>query len=176
MTLDVILPTFNRAPLLARTLASLGRARVPRDLRVRVIVIDNASTDGTRELIASQTPAFPLDLEYVFVATPGKPHALNTGVAVSDADLIGLIDDDEEIDAGWFECIREAFRDPKLDFAGGRCLPRWESDAPTWLGQGYRGVIGWVDPGPEARPMDASYPGPGPGFSGVRTKTCTTAC
>jgi glucosyl-dolichyl phosphate glucuronosyltransferase len=159
VTLDVILPTFNRAPLLARTLASLGGARVPRDLRVRVIVVDNASTDGTRELIARETPAFPVELEYVFVATPGKPHALNTGIALSDADLVGLIDADEEIDDAWFECIRDAFRDPHLDFAGGRCLPRWESQAPAWLGRGYRGVIGWVDPGPESRPMDASYPG-----------------
>jgi glycosyltransferase involved in cell wall biosynthesis len=159
VTVDVILPTFNRAPLLARTLASLSRARVPRDLHVRVIVVDNASTDGTRELIAREAMAFPHALEYTFVATPGKPHALNAGIALSDADLVGLIDDDEEIDTAWFECIREAFRNPNLDFAGGRCLPRWESQAPTWLGRGYRGVIGWVDPGSESRPMDASYPG-----------------
>jgi glucosyl-dolichyl phosphate glucuronosyltransferase len=159
MKLDVVLPTFNRARLLARTLASLERARVPSDLSVRVIVVDNASTDGTRALIATAAPAFPVNLEYVFAATPGKPHALNAGIALSDADLVGLIDDDEEVDTAWFECIRDAFRDPHLDFAGGRCLPRWESDAPPWLGRGYRGVIGWVDPGPELRSMDASYPG-----------------
>jgi glucosyl-dolichyl phosphate glucuronosyltransferase len=159
MTIDVILPTFNREAMLARTLDSLHRARVPAAVDVRILVVDNASSDGTRTLVRREAGRFGSRLQYLFVATPGKPHALNAGVGATDGDLVGLIDDDEEIDSGWFECIADAFADPGLDFIGGRVLPRWGAPRPAWVGDGYLGVIGWVDPGPVERPMDASYPG-----------------
>jgi glycosyltransferase involved in cell wall biosynthesis len=159
MTLDVILPTFNREALLRRTLDSLHDARRPAGLDFRVIVVDNGSTDGTRGLVSGQAARFDGRLRYLLEPTSGKPHALNAGIAATSGDLIGLIDDDEEIGAGWFECIAETFADESLDFIGGKCLPRWAAPRPPWLGDGYLGVIGWVDPGNESRPMDASYPG-----------------
>jgi glycosyltransferase involved in cell wall biosynthesis len=159
MTLDVILPTFNREALLARALESLRSARVPGDMTVRVLVVDNGSTDGTRGLVRTERGRFDGRLEYLFVSTPGKPHALNAGIAATDGALVGLIDDDEEVEAGWFECIARQFASPEIDFIGGRCLPSWSAPPPPWFGERYRGVIGWVDPGPESRPMNADYPG-----------------
>jgi glycosyltransferase involved in cell wall biosynthesis len=159
MTLDVILPTFNREALLRRTLDSLHAARRPAGLTVRIVVIDNGSSDGTRDLVRSAAPRFDGRLHYLFEPTSGKPHALNAGLATTNGDLVGLIDDDEEIDAGWFECIAGAFADERLDFIGGKCLPRWAAPRPHWLGDGYLGVIGWVDPGSDTRTMDAAYPG-----------------
>jgi glucosyl-dolichyl phosphate glucuronosyltransferase len=160
MTLDVILATFNRAALLERTLESLRAARLPAGLSVRVLVVDNASTDGTATLVRAAGIGSPLDVQYLFVPTPGKPHALNAGIAATDGDLVGLIDDDEEVDAGWLEAIHRHFHAAAPpDFIGGRCLPLWGAPRPVWLGAGYLGVIGWVDPGPDARAMDASYPG-----------------
>jgi glucosyl-dolichyl phosphate glucuronosyltransferase len=160
MVLDVILPTFNREALLARTLASLRAAPAPDGLEVRVLVVDNASTDGTRALVRRLAADFE-GLHYLFVPTPGKPHALNAGIAATDGDLIGLIDDDEEIDPQWLACIWRQFGPGSngVDFIGGRCLPLWESPRPAWLGDGYLGVIGWVDPGPEPVAMDERYPG-----------------
>ena len=159
MTLDVILPTFNREALLGRALDSLRRARVPPGLDVRVLVVDNASTDGTRALVRKEAIRFAGRLHYLFEPTSGKPHALNAGIAATEGDLIGLVDDDEEVDAGWFECIKRSFEASAIDFIGGRCLPLWEATRPDWLGQEYLGVIGWVDPGAHPRSMDASYPG-----------------
>jgi len=160
MVLDIILPTFNRVGLLARTLESLRSARPAAGLDVRVLVVDNASTDGTRDLVGRQAAAFGGRLQYLFVGTPGKPYALNAGLAATDGELIGLIDDDEEVDAGWFETIRRHLGTAEdVDFIGGKCLPLWESARPGWLGPGYLGVIGWVDPGPTPLTMDASYPG-----------------
>jgi glucosyl-dolichyl phosphate glucuronosyltransferase len=160
-TIDVVLPTFNREALLQRTLDSLRAARRPASLDVRIVVVDNGSTDGTRAIVrqAQDHARFGGRLRYVFEPTSGKPYALNAGIAATHGDLIGLIDDDEEIDEAWFECIAREFTDRDLDFIGGRVLPRWEAARPRWLGDGYLGVIGWVDPGPDAKPMDASYQG-----------------
>jgi glycosyltransferase involved in cell wall biosynthesis len=129
----------------------------------RVLVVDNASTDGTESVVrdvAGRSDVCHIRVDYMFVPTPGKPHALNAGIAATDGELIGLIDDDEEVDAGWFEAIARHFgSDTELDFIGGRCLPIWGAPRPEWLGPGYLGVIGWVDPGPAPRRMDREYPG-----------------
>ena len=124
-------------------------------------MVDNASTDGTSGLVRRAAGGWDGRLQHLFVPTPGKPHALNAGIAATDGDLIGLIDDDEEVDAGWFESIWRHFGsgDHAVDFIGGKCLPLWGGPRPAWLGAGYLGVIGWVDPGEEPRVMDAAYPG-----------------
>jgi len=160
MRIDVILPTFNRELLLERALDSLFAAERPDGLDVQVIVVDNASTDGTRALVLAQMNRFGGRLHYLFEPTPGKPHALNAGIAATQGDLIGLIDDDEEIAPDWFRVIwRQFAAEPDLDFIGGKCLPRWGAQRPDWLGNHYLGVIGWVDPGPQRQLMDGSYQG-----------------
>ena len=159
MHLNVLIPTHNRSALLARALDSLLAAEVPPRMHVSVTVVDNNSTDQTRDLVRSRLSDFGGRLSYLFERRPGKPYALNTGVAAATSDLVGLIDDDEEIDGGWYRCIEEAFLDPGLDYIGGRCLPRWESEPPPWLGHRYRGVIGWVEGGMEALDFGPSFPG-----------------
>jgi len=159
MTIDVIIPTHNREPLLARALNSIRAAQIPDGLEVRVLVVDNGSTDGTARLVCQEAAHFGGTLHYRFVGEPGKAYALNSGIAATAGDLVGLIDDDEEIDRGWFSCIYSAFTRNDIDFIGGKCLPRWEVPAPTWLTHGYLGVIGWVDAGDVVRPLDRTYPG-----------------
>ncbi len=159
MQLDVIVTTYNRQNLLQRALDSLQVAPVPEDLSVRVTVVDNASTDQTREMVERQKPRFQGRLQYLFEETQGKAYALNTGIAATRGELVGMIDDDEEIDKGWYVRIAQAFRDQDLDFIGGPYIPRWGSEPPEWLPKNYRAAIGWIDAGDEARPMDESYPG-----------------
>jgi glucosyl-dolichyl phosphate glucuronosyltransferase len=65
--------------------------------------------------------------------------------------LIGLIDDDEQVDANWFNCIHSAFQDPAVDFIGGRCLPPSDAQLPGWLPRDFLAVIGWADPGDSIR-------------------------
>jgi len=160
MRIDIILPTFNRAALLERTLDSVFCAERPDTLDVHVIVVDNGSTDTTRAMVHAHLNRFEGRLHYLFEPAPGKPHALNAGIAAAEGDLIGLIDDDEEIASDWLRVIwREFTAEPDLDFIGGKCLPRWGAARPDWLGSQYLGVIGWVDPGPVRQVMDDRYPG-----------------
>ena len=159
MRLNVILPTHNRSALLGRALDSLLVADAPSRLRVSVIVVDNNSTDDTADLVRSRFSDFGGRLSYLFERRPGKPYALNTGLAAATGDLVGFIDDDEEIDGGWYRCIDDAFADASLDYIGGRCLPRWAAEPPVWLGQRYRGVIGWVEGGMEPLDFGPTFPG-----------------
>ena len=160
MTLDVVIPTYNRADLLARTLRSLLAADRPDSIQVRVTVADNRSTDGTRALVASFEEAFAGQLHYVYESIPGRSAALNRAIADTRGDLVAMIDDDEEVDRGWVRCIEQAFRDPQTDFIGGPYVPRWTVPVPEWLPSGYGSVIGRVDCGDDVRRY-------GPGFDGM---------
>ena len=151
MRLDVIIATFNRATLLARALDSLRAARVPAGLDVQVTVVDNASRDGTRATVEAAMADFGGRLRYLYEGNVGKSHALNAGIAATDGDLVGMIDDDEEIDPTWYQTVARAFADPTLDFIGGPYHPRWGAPAPAWLPPRPSSIVGWVAPSAEVR-------------------------
>ena len=71
-TLDVVIPTFNRAPLLRRTLESLLAADPPAAISFAVTVCDNRSTDDTRAVVAEYQPRFAGRLQYVYETVPGR--------------------------------------------------------------------------------------------------------
>lgn len=147
MRLDVVIPTYNRATLLPRALESLLVADRPDGLDVGVTVVDNRSTDGTRAVVDSFIPRFQGRLQYLYESNPGRSHALNAGIAGTRGDLVGMIDDDEEVDRTWLRTIATAFADPGTDFIGGPYLPRWGAERPNWLGRAYGSVIGWAESG-----------------------------
>src|ERR1035437_1744745 len=147
MRLDVILPTYNRQQLLKLTLDSLLAAAVPSDLTVSVTVVDNNSSDATRETVEAYQAKFGGRLYYVFEKKQGRSHALNAGITSTGGDLVGMIDDDEQVDRSWFRRIDEMFSKSDVDFIGGPCKPHWACPPPSWLPPSQVGVIGVVDAG-----------------------------
>ena len=160
MKLDVVIPTYNRQHLLPLTLDSLLAAEVPAGLEVGVTVVDNNSTDGTRQVIESFAEKSDGRIRYEFEQQQGRSHALNKGVTSTIGDLIGVIDDDEEIDSEWYKVAFEAFTArADLDFIGGPYVPRWSIAPPAWLPPEYGSVVGWVNGGDQEVPFDKNYPG-----------------
>jgi glucosyl-dolichyl phosphate glucuronosyltransferase len=147
MRLDVVVPTYNRYELLKLTLESLLAAEVPADLSVFVTVVDNNSADTTHETVESYRPKFCGRLNYVFEKKPGRSHALNTGIKSCSGDLVGMIDDDEQVHKYWFRRIYEMFSSGEVDFIGGPYVPHWAVAPPSWLPRNHSGVIGVVDAG-----------------------------
>lgn len=170
MRLDVIIPTYNRHQLLRRTLSSLLAAEVPAGLNVRVTVVDNNSKDATRQTVENYKERFGGRLDYVFEGRQGRSFALNAGIASTTGELIGMIDDDEEVDSDWYSFIHSIFSLPQVDFIGGPYVPRWAVEPPVWLPKNYLGAIGWVDGGERIVPFDKHYPGMLMGGNAVLTR------
>jgi glycosyltransferase involved in cell wall biosynthesis len=145
MNLDVVIATHNRCTLLEKALSSLLGAAVPLGLRVAITVVDNNSSDETARVVKEIASRATLPVEYLFEPRPGKAFAINTGVASIKGDLVGFIDDDEQIDSGWYAHIFEAFRDPSIDFIGGPYIPQWAVTPPAWLPRQAKGIIGWFE-------------------------------
>jgi glucosyl-dolichyl phosphate glucuronosyltransferase len=159
MRLDVLIASYQRPHLLSRTLESLLAAPVPRGLDVHVTVVHNDETRETHQVVELFDAAFEGRLHYVHERRRGKSYAINTGIHATDGDLIGFIDDDEEIDRAWYAQIVHAFDDARVDFIGGPCLPRWGAVPPGWMPASYRGVIGYVDDGDRVMVFGKDAPG-----------------
>jgi glucosyl-dolichyl phosphate glucuronosyltransferase len=148
MQLDLIIPTYNRCEQLPRVFESLRDAAIPAGLDVQVLVVDNNSTDRTRYVVADEAKLWGGRLRYVLESKQGKSYALNTAIQQTAGELIGIFDDDQEMDVNWFNAIVEAFQQPDVDFISGPVKPRWDfAQMPQWFPQDYRAVIGWVDGG-----------------------------
>jgi glycosyltransferase involved in cell wall biosynthesis len=158
MQLAVLIPTYNRSKQLALTIESLLSAPIPPGMDVVVTVVDNNSTDGTRALVESRMRS-DSRLRYVFEQQQGRSHALNRGITSTTGDLVGMVDDDEEVDPTWYQTIARAFSDPALDFIGGPYVPRWEIPPPAWMPEEFGSVVGWANAGDREVPFDADYPG-----------------
>jgi glycosyltransferase involved in cell wall biosynthesis len=148
----VLICTYNRADLLADTLDSLAGSRVS-DLRWDVVVVDNNSTDHTRDVVTGRVDGFPVALRYLFEPRQGKSVSLNTGLAATDATLILFTDDDVRVSEGWVDAsCRPMLDDPGIDYSGGPVWPIWEQPCPAWLDQSRPdlwGTLAILDYGPE---------------------------
>ena len=158
MNLDVVVPTYNRSQLLRRTITSLQEALRPAGLKITILIVDNNSRDDTEAVVREFSARAELPVVYVKETRQGLSHARNAGIAAGAGDIIGFIDDDEEVDKLWYEVVEREFKDSSVDFIGGPYLPNWAAPAPDWLPPGYHAAIGAIYPKPRA-----SF---GPGFSG----------
>jgi glycosyltransferase involved in cell wall biosynthesis len=159
LRLDVLIATHNRAPLLDRCVRSVLNARASPLLDLHVTVICNACLHESREVVRRLQAAFPAQVSLLEERRRGKSKALNAGIAATTGDLVGMVDDDEEVDPAWIEVIGEAFQDPALDFIGGPYLPVSPAPPPEWLPDDYLAVLGGADNGPVARPYNKDFPG-----------------
>src|SRR5215212_7566836 len=157
MQLDVVIPTYNRSLLLRKALRSLLEARLPPGMELRITVVDNNSSDDTREVVLAEQAKADRQISYVFEKQQGRSPALNAGVAATSGSHVGFIDDDEQVDKSWYEQVVSAFSEHDVDFIGGPYVPQFESAIPDWLPSEYNSVIGAVDGGAARVPFDRNY-------------------
>ncbi len=91
MRISVVIPTYNRRDLLARTLPTVLNQDFPSD-QYEVIVVVDGSTDGTLEFLRSLST--PCALRIVEQPNRGIAAARNAGLRVARADIVLFLDDD----------------------------------------------------------------------------------
>ena len=170
MKLDVVVPTYNRSALLRRTISSLLQAPVPPGLDVTILIVDNNSKDDTEQVVREIQTQTARSLVYVRETNQGLSHARNAGIRAGTGDLIGFIDDDEEIHERWYEVIAREFADESIQFIGGPCLANCPVPLPAWLPPGYNGALGIIDPKPRTI-FEPSFPGNLNGGNAVLRRT-----
>jgi glucosyl-dolichyl phosphate glucuronosyltransferase len=133
--IDIVICTYNRASGLDLMLENLSRQSCGDHVRWRVLVVDNASTDATMEVVARHRSAGLLpDLRRVFEPVPGLTAARLRGVRETTAPWIAFVDDDNFLEPGWLEAVTRAIRTHgDAGGIGGRVVLDWEAPPPRYL-------------------------------------------
>ncbi len=156
MKVTVILCTYNRCQSLARALNSAAALKMPESVQWEVLVVDNNSSDRTREVVEEFEQVYPGRFRYLFEAQPGKSHALNAGIRASRADVVAFMDDDVTVAEDWLHNLTAPLQDEEWAGAGGRILGQWTSSPPAWLTLDgpyaplFVAVLAMFDQGPDA--------------------------
>lgn len=110
MRLSFVIPAYNEEAYLPACLESILSQTKDLGDAVEIIVVNNASSDGTRE-VALRYPGVRL----VDEPRKGLTFARQAGFAASTGDLIANVDSDSRLTPGWVAQVLTAFKEqPKL--------------------------------------------------------------
>ncbi len=89
MKISVIIPTYNRKHTLSRSIGSvLSQTTKP----LEIIVVDDGSTDGTRDWISAEYPT----VKYIYQNNSGVSSARNNAIRNTRGEWIAFLDSDDE--------------------------------------------------------------------------------
>jgi len=139
--ISVIICTHNRGQVFEETVRNFLECHTD-GIDHELVLVDNNSTDGTRE-IAERFATMNSRIRYVKEAQEGLSHARNKGIRVSVGDIVAFVDDDVDFSPFWMTALDSAFK-RRADIAciGGRVVPYFEADRPSWIGDDILWIYG----------------------------------
>jgi glycosyltransferase involved in cell wall biosynthesis len=103
MLLTVLTTTYNSDKTLQRVYACLNEQS---DMEFEWIVVDDGSTDSTKELVEQWKSEAPFRICYHLQANKGIPSARNQGYSMASGDYCFTLDADDEISANAIEVMK----------------------------------------------------------------------
>lgn len=134
MDCSLVVCSRNRAERLARTLEAIGRVTSRRPWEV--VVVENACTDRTGEVIEDFRQDTSVRVRHLVEPVPGLNRARNTGCSAAAGEIVALIDDDCYPREDYIDAVRSVFEDHRVDFIGGRVVLHDPSDAHFTVREG----------------------------------------
>ena len=133
MNITVLLCTHNRCESLAKALDSLAGSTLPDSVAWEVLVVDNNSSDRTREVTQNFCDRYPDHFRYLFEPRPGKSNALNAGIKNAMGDILAFTDDDVAVEPTWLQNLTAVLQDSAWAGSAGRTLPEQSFSPPSWI-------------------------------------------
>lgn len=147
--ITLLVCTYNRCDDLRELLETAIAQETGGQFTYEILVVDNNSTDGTRQVVEELIAGGHHNLRYLFEGQQGKSHALNSGLKAMRGWAYAIVDDDFLLPRDWVKQIYEGFRThPEVSFVSGKVLPKWQDgEPPAWLTQKHWSAIAMADYG-----------------------------
>ena len=153
MRMSIVVATRNREEQLRSCLESLIHQDGVSPETYEILVIDNGSTDGTNQAVASIRRQFS-QVRYHYEGRMGLSIARNAGVRLAQGDIISFGDDDAISSPRYVAEVLASFEDPAVACVGGKIVASWpDGAAPAWFVPKYGNVVGQTSFGETARWM-----------------------
>jgi cellulose synthase/poly-beta-1,6-N-acetylglucosamine synthase-like glycosyltransferase len=108
----VVVPAYNEREIIADTLKSLVASTHP----VRIVLVDDGSTDGTADI--ADALGYP-GVTVLRQPNAGKPAALNNGIAHAGTDVVVMMDGDTVFEPDTVRRLVQPFADPEMGAVAG---------------------------------------------------------
>jgi len=115
--ISVVIPTYNNADFVNRAIKSLFDQTYPKN-KYEIIIVDDGSTDNTRQCIELLQRQSPCNLRYLFQENKGPSAARNLGIRNASGDIIAFSDADCLPSKVWLEAIVKGYEDKDDSIAG----------------------------------------------------------
>lgn len=151
---SVVVCTYNGSKTIKKTLNSLNNQSLSKK-KYEIIVIDNASSDSTPEIVKKFTKKYS-NFHYVPEPKQGLSQARNRGLKESKGKYIAFIDDDAIASKDWLKNIIKAFKKYDYDAIAGDIEAVWPKNKPKWLNEILQGY--WAVHNYGRKPKELNYP------------------
>jgi len=133
---SLIIPAYNRANLIGRTLESLINQTFPSE-SYEILVCDNNSTDNTKEIVESFIKnKRDVKIRYFQERRQGVHYARNATAQKAKGKYFYFTDDDMIANSNLLEEFSRWIKIfPEVKVCGGKVLPKWTTDPPLWITQ-----------------------------------------
>jgi glycosyltransferase involved in cell wall biosynthesis len=111
MLLSFVVPAYNEEAYLGPCLDSILAQTRGLEHLTEIIVVNNASTDATRDLILRYAAQHGAHVRLVDEPRKGLPFARQAGFLASSGTLIANVDSDSRLTPGWLEQVLTTFRE-----------------------------------------------------------------
>jgi GT2 family glycosyltransferase len=153
MRMSIVVSTRNRAEQLRSCLDALVHQEGVAQDAYEIVVIDNGSTDNTKQVVAEVGRQFS-QVRYHYEDRLGLSVARNAGVRLAKGEIICFGDDDAISSQRYVAEVLACFEDPQVACVGGKIVASWpDGAAPAWFAPKYGNVVGQTSFGETARWM-----------------------
>lgn len=139
---SLIIPTYNNFSLTIQCLESVFQTLPASNIETEVIVVDNASTDGTKGYLAGLIPQITVVNNS---SNLGFAGACNQGAELAGGEYLLFLNNDTIVTGDWLaQMLQPMIRDKSIGMLG--CKLVYPNETIQHAGVGYTNVHGWLEP------------------------------
>lgn len=139
MNIAICICTRKRQEGLKRLLGSLIRMRIPQDVNIKIVVVENDLENYSEQIVQSFSNDSTFPINYFLETRPGLSFARNRSVReASECDFCCFVDDDQEVDSDWLAELFRCQQEFDADGVWGQNPPVFKKDVPAYIRKFHR--------------------------------------
>ena len=151
MDVSIVIPNYNGMKYMENCLRALEKQRVEGEPETEILVVDNGSKDGSRELVEEKFPqvrVIALDDNYGFCG------AVNAGIRASQAPFVILLNNDTEVRKGFVYELYRGIQVSDRIFSGAAKMIQLHDKTKLDDAGNYYCALGWAYARGKGKPVE----------------------
>jgi len=155
--LSFVISTYNRSELLKKCLNSIFNNFAFHTLGCEILIVDNNSTDNTKEVYNFFKERYGEKIKYVLEEKQGLSFCRNRGIEESKGEWLCFIDDDAVISENYIDVFyKKCLLNEALAY-GGPIYLEFEKKEPVWSSKFIASIWGYFEPYKNSRYFSNEY-------------------